>query len=238
VRDVDWMIISGPSLLHTERDVVLLRTSASDAMIDLSMDQVAENYTKGGRVDLGVPGVRAVRSFADGAERIIVKPKPHVLAVVPPSVAPKVARQLARAAVPAHIRRGEAVFLRVVNPHHPMPEVPASITVMSLRVVPRDDGGADVYLEGQTPSPEAASAAADQLKDLVARRNTFLVSAMTHGLLDRVEASSDGSVAKLHDQVSRDQIATLVSLVAGFLGVSPAPRGAAPGSSALQGAPR
>ena len=55
VRDTDWVMISGPSLVNTSRDVVLIHYSARDAKVERAMEQVAHNYAKGGGYDAGVP---------------------------------------------------------------------------------------------------------------------------------------------------------------------------------------
>ena len=236
VADTDWVMISGPSLVNTSRDVVLIHYSASDAKVDRAMDVVGGNFAKGGPYDAGVPTVKAVRTFADGSERIVLRPRSHVLAVVPPSAADKVARQLARSPVPAHIRKGEAVYLRVVNPHHPMPEIPESITELRMRVVPRDDEGADVFIDCDTKDPATASAAARDLRALIDSRNSTLVSMMTGGLFDHVDVAPEGNLATVHLTASREQIVTLVRLVGGFLGVRPtAPGGSAPPKTAPAG---
>jgi hypothetical protein len=219
VRDTDWVMISGPSLVNTSHDVVLVHYSAPDAMVDKAIDVVGKKYDRGGRFDAGVPGVRATLAHADRAERVILRPQPRVLAVVPTSVAEKVARQLVAAKVPAHIRPGEAVYVRVVDPHHPMPEIPATITEMRLRVLPRSDAGADVFLDGDTQDAASASQAADDVKKILKRHNDWLTSSLTHGLLDHAEVSVEGSVVRVHVSASREQIETLVALVGGFLGV-------------------
>ena len=228
LRDADWLMISGPSLVNTSRDVVLIHYSAPDAKIERAMDQVARNYAKGGGYDAGVPGSKAVTSYADDAERVVMRPRPHVLAVVPPGVAQKVAHQLAHAAVPAHIRKGEAMYLRVWDPHHPMPEIPQSITEARMRIVPRDDDGADVYVDGDTKDAATAAQAAEDLKGLVARHNDMWISLATHGLLDHVDVTSEGPMVKVHLTATRDQIATIVNLVATFLHVAPPPGNPAP----------
>ena len=236
VGDTDWVMISGPSLANTTRDVVLVHYSAPDAKVDKAMDVVASNFSKGGPYDAGVPTVKAVRTYADGSERIVMRPRSHVLAVVPPSAADKVARQLARSPVPAHIRKGEAVYLRLVNPHHPMPEMPESITELRMRVVPRDDDGADVFIDCDTKDSATASSAARDLRNLIDSRNTTIVSMMTGGLFDHVDVAPEGNLAKVHLTASREQIATLVRLVGSFLGVHPtAPGGSAASKTAPAG---
>jgi hypothetical protein len=232
VRDTDWVMISGPSLVNTTRDIVMIHYAATDVAVDKAVDVVSAKYDKGGPYDAGVPGVRAKLAHADRGERVLLRPQPHVLAVVPPSVAEKVARQLVAAKVPAHIRPGEAAYVRVANPHHPIPEIPDTISEMRLRVVPRADDGADVYIDGDTKDPEAATAAADVLRAVVRRHNDGLTSLLTHGLLDHVEVTPEGSQVRLHLTASRDQIETLVTLVGDFLGVKPGGAAVPPGSAA------
>jgi hypothetical protein len=223
VRDADWVLISGPSLINTSRDVVLVHYSVADAVVDRAVSVVSRKYDKGGPFDAGVRGVRASRAHADRAERILMRAQPHVLAVVPPQVAEKVARQLVSSRVPSHVRPGEAVYLRLVNPHHPMPEIPETITEMRLRVVPRSDEGADVFIDGDTKDAETAAQAAPEIRQMIRRHDDAFTSLLTHGLLDHAEVAAEGSVVKVHVQATRDHIETLVALVGGFLGVGPPP---------------
>ena len=238
IRDTDWVQIVGPSLINTARDVVLIHYSASDAVVDRAVEVVTRKYDRGGRFDAGVPGVKASLAHADRADRVLLRAQPHVLAVVPPSIAEKSARQLVAARLPAHNHPGEAVYLRLVNPHHPMPELPEAITEMRLRVVPRADFGADVFLEGDTKDAEAAADAADGVRRVVRRHNDTLTSMITHGLFDHVEVTSEGPLVKAHLVVTLDQIETLTALVGGFLGVQPdLPPSGAPGGAPRRGPP-
>jgi hypothetical protein len=221
VRDTDWVMISGPSLVNTGRDIVTIHYAASDATVDKAVEVVSKKYDKGGPYDAGVPGMKATLAHADRFERVLLRPQSHVLAVVPTGVANRVAKQLSVSKVPAHIRPGEAVYLRLVNPHHPMPEIPATITEMRLRVVPRSDQGADVFLDGDTKDAQAAIDAADEVKAIVKRHDDWITASLTHGLLDHVEVTTDGPLVKAHLVASRDQIETLVALVGDFLGVKP-----------------
>jgi hypothetical protein len=231
IRDTDWVQIVGPSLINTSRDVVLIHYSAPDAVVDRAVAVVSRKYDRGGRFDAGVPGVKATLAHADRAERVLLRAQPHVLAVVPPSIAEKSARQLVSARLPVQNHPGEAVYLRLVNPHHPMPEVPESITEMRLRVVPRADLGADVFIDGDTKDAAESADAAEGLRKIVRRHNDMLTSMMTHGLFDHVDITSEGPLVKAHIVVTLDQIETLTALVAGFLGVQPPPGAPMPGAS-------
>ena len=83
LRDTDWVSINGPSLIHSEKDVILVHYSASDAVVDQAIVALGKKHGHGGPADVGVPGVKAVHGYADRAERIFLRPQPHVLAVVP-----------------------------------------------------------------------------------------------------------------------------------------------------------
>jgi hypothetical protein len=136
-------------------------------------------------------------------------------------IAEKIARQLASGRISAHIRPGEAVYLRLVDPHHPMPEIPDSISELRMRVIPSADGAAEVFVDCDTKDPDAAAQAADSIKRTIRRHNDGLTSLLTHGLLDHVGVTNVDSVVKVHVAVTRDQIETLMTLVGSFLGVEP-----------------
>lgn len=221
IRDADWVQIWGPSLVNSANDVVLIHYSASDAVVDRAVAVVARKYDRGGGYDTGVSGVKATLIHADRSERVILRAQPHVLAVVPPKDAKKNARQLLAMHLPLHQHPGEALWVQVVDPHHPMPEVPETITRSRLRVVPRPDLGADVFIEGDTKDAADAAEAADGLRRIVRRHNDALTAMITHGLFDHVEVTSEGPLVKAHMVVTLDQIETLTALVAGFLGVQP-----------------
>jgi hypothetical protein len=231
VNDTDWLMISGPSLVNSTRDVILIHYSAPDARVEKAMALVSAGYASGGPFDAGVPGVKAMTTHADGAERVMLRPQPHVLAVVPTNVAQKMARVLSGARVQPHVRPGEAAYIHVVNPHHPMPEIPETITAMSLRVVPRADEGADVFIDGDTKDAATAVDAAAELRNVVKRHDDFVTASLTHGLLDHVDVTAEGSEVKLHLTASRDQIEAVVSLVAAFLDVKPGGPTVPPASS-------
>jgi hypothetical protein len=236
VKDVDWILISGNSLIHTENDSVVLHYSASDAKVDQAVRIVTRRYGRGGAIDAGVPGVRANVTYADRAERVLLQPGSHVLAIVPPRTAPAIARQLAGRHISPPLHPGEALFWRFVGPHRLIGELPETILEMRLRVVPRADGSADVYAEGDTKDADDAQSAAKDVARFVRRHDDPITSLVTRGILDHVDVTSEGKLVKAHLTASLEQIANLVSLVGGIIGVddpetapSATPPGAAPG---------
>jgi hypothetical protein len=225
LRDTDWVSINGPSLIHSDRDVIMVHYSASDAVVDRALDVVGHKAGNGGPYDAGVPGMKAILGHADRADRVFMRPQPHVLAVVPPYYAATAARMLAHAAIPRTPKRPtEAMRLTLIHPHGPMPAIPESVTELRLWIVPRNaDGGADVYGEGDTASPEACSGAVDVLKAVIRDQNSFGVKLVTRGLLDGVTLTADGKTLRMHVPAARDQIEVLLAFAAGRLGVDLVP---------------
>jgi hypothetical protein len=187
---------------------------------------VAHHYDHGGTYDVGVPGVRAWLAHADRAERVIERPRSHVLVIVPPRRAAAVARQLAHAkAMPKDIMPGVATCIRVVDPHHALPGlVPEGVVEMRLKVRTRDDGGADVDIEGDCKDDDTAARSVDAIARAIRQNNTFAVSLGTRGLLNRVEVTSEGKQVLVHVAATRDQIeATIASVQLVLPGLSAAP---------------
>jgi hypothetical protein len=162
--------------------------------------------------------------MADRAERVLMRPQPHVLAVVPPSVYDKVARTLARVHVPAHVRPNEALYFRMVTPYRALPELPKTLEELRLRVVPRSDEGVDVWIDIDTATAEAA-AAASEIQRTLRRHNDVLTSLATGGILDRVRVDHDSGGVHIHVTASREDLERLLDVVTSVLGITPdAPR--------------
>jgi hypothetical protein len=228
VRDTDWIRISGPALVHTERDVVLIHYSATDAVVDEAVKVLCSKYVHGGPMDAGVAGVKASVIHADRAERVIVRPQTHVLVVVPTDKAEEAARTYAPPApVRSHLKDGEAFSMMLKNPHHVLSDIPESVTVLRMRIETRKDDGVDVYIEGDTKDPEAASEAAGSLKKLITRFADLdwlpLLGrgAFAGGILDDVDVGSEGKLVKIHRTASRHQIEMVVALIAAQFHLDP-----------------
>jgi len=227
VRDTDWIVISGPSLRDTRMDAVTLHYATSDANVDKAIGIVASHYDRGGSYDAGVPGARAWLAHADRAERVILRPRPRVLVIVPPEQATAVARDVQRAKEPkTNIMPGVATYLRIVDPHHALPGlVPEAVTQLTLEVRPREDHGADVQIEGQCKDETSAAGAADEVRKTIRSTNSAWVALGTGGLLDNVDVASEGAVVRVHAVASRAQLEKTLASVELFLPppVSPVP---------------
>lgn len=239
VADTDWILINGPSLRDSSADAVTLHYSKSDAIVNRAVQIVSRRYVHGGPYDAGVPSVRAWLAHADRADRVILRPRSHVLVIVPPKQAVSVARQLARVkAMPKEIMPGVATYVRVVDPHHALPNlIPEGVAEMRLWVRTRDDGGADIDIQGDCKDVDTAVRGAEGVARAIRQNNTFAVSLGTGGLLNGAAVTSEGKQLRVHVGATREQVqATLASVLfvmPGLPGAPPpalAPPGSAPGA--------
>ena len=237
IRDTDWILVYGPSLIHTDRDAVIVHYSAPDDVVDLAVESIAKRYDKGGAFDAGVPGVRASLGHADNAERVFMRVQPHVLTIVPKDKATDFAKVLKRAPISPRVRQGEAMRLTVKDPWKQIsiPNLKFSQSLKELRlwIVPRaSDGGADVFVEGDCTDEEAATDSADALTDLIKRQNSLVVRAATRGLLNNAKVTADGTHIRSQLSVSQEQLEALLQGVGAFLGVQVQPGAGGGGGSA------
>lgn len=221
IRDTEWILIFGPSLIHTDRDAIYVRYSLPDDVVDNAIDAIGKRYDKGGPYDAGA-GVKASLGHADNAERVFMRVLPKLAVVVPKDSASKVVAQTKR--MPRGPAPNEAVRLIVNDPHRqvsiPGLKFPTSLKQLRLWVVPRAaDGGADVFIEGDCTDDAAAVEVADYLTDLVRRQNTIAVRLATRGLLNNLKVDPEGTHIKTSLTVSRDQLEALLQFLGAAMGV-------------------
>ena len=217
IRDTDWIYICGPSLIHTDRDAVVVHYSVPDAIVDTAVENVAAQYDKGGALDAGVPGVRAWKGHADNAERAFLRPstQPGVLVIVPPTKANEFAKVLKQRAIAPKIGPTEAIRLTVKNPSKqisiPAMKFPESMKEIRLWIVPRAaDGGADIYAEADCTDEAAAADVESTFKGMLTQYTTggtgFVVNASTGGILKNATITVDGKRVKLHIDADQTQL--------------------------------
>lgn len=234
IRDADWILIYGPSLIHTDRDAVLVRYAAPDDVVDRTIAAISKTYDKGGPFDAGVPGVKASLGFADNGQRVFLRPQSKLLVIVPPSHAHEAAVTFRRQ-TPRGPPATEALRLIVRNPTNqiaiPNLKFSSSITELRLWIIPRADGGADAYVEGDCTDEAAAADAADRLTELLRRQNSLGVRFATRGLLNKAVVVAEGKKIKLHVDASEEQLEALLQLAAAALNANVPPPAHAPAPS-------
>lgn len=229
-----WLTLHGPSLIRTERDAVLVGYAVDDAVVDGLVDGIAARSAEGGKVDVGVPGVRAVRGFGDRAPRVFLRPRTGLLAVVPPDYAPTAARILSRARVEPSFRPKEVFFLRLLRPHGAVPVIPECIRELMFSLRRTGDDGLELLGDGDCELRDSAERAARELNDQLVRQNSLAVRLITRGLFNAVMVRVDGTWLRVRVPMARDQLESILALVAGRLGIGPPPLA---GSASTRGMP-
>ena len=193
VAELDWMAFVGPD--DPARQRLLARTSIADDVIDARL---------------------AARS--DSTLRIVVRPQTHLVAGLPPDVAPGVLKIVpgARVADPA-AEPDEALHVDVSNPHGLMPRVPTAVRRALIRVFSRPGTAAEGFADLTCDDEASAAEVADELRARAAKMNSFLVSLVTRDLLSGLAVTTSGSVVSLRIPANAEQLAALATLAAGFL---------------------
>jgi hypothetical protein len=103
-----------------------------------------------------------------------------------------------------------------------------SLKEIRLWIIPRADGGADVYGEGDCTDEAAAIDSADRLTELLKRQNSIGVRFATRGLLNNAAVVAEGTKIKLHILANAEQLEAVLQLTAAAVNAQLAPPANAP----------
>jgi hypothetical protein len=216
IQQADWLLISGPGLVNTANDVILVRYNAPDSVVDRAIEIISKKSSNGRDFDAGVPGMRAALGTADRAPRVFLRPQHGLLAVVPPFYAAKAAALLAHVRVSPRVRPGEAMRLTLKKPYQPFPDIPKTVTEVRLWIVPLSNGGAEVFAEGDCANATDATDASDHVNKVFDRlRNNMVVTLVTRGLLKSLDIHADQTHIELHMTATEEQLDAILTLVGG-----------------------
>ncbi len=233
MRDTDWVMVYGPSLIRTEKDAVLVHYSVPDAVVDGAIEIMSKQYDKGGPFDTGVPGVKASLGHADNAERVFLRASSKLLAVVPPDRAKEFARLLKSKGAKPRINPAEAMRLIVHAPHRQISirglKFPTELDELRIWIVPNADGSADVFAEGTVIPAAACPDVATFMSDVIKKSNQatiaglFTISGITGGLLDNVSIACEEGVPKAHVVATKRQLEKILAAASMGTGIQPSP---------------
>jgi hypothetical protein len=231
IKETDWIFLYGPSLLHTDRDAVLVHYNASDAAIDTIVDGIAKRSNDRkeeggpfGPYDAGVPGVKATTGRADNATRVFLRPTSHLLVIAPPKHANDAAKAYAKS--PRGPVGKEAMHLTVRDPSKqvaiPNLKFDAHLKEIRLWIIPDAGGGADIYADGDVDDESFAPQIATDLTKVLSDLNNLgvqlgpfkvTVSSTTKHVLDNAQVTSEGKRINLHIKASPEQLDAVLRAV-------------------------
>lgn len=221
-RDLDWVVLYGPSLVHTDRSVLVARTRLSDDVVARALETESKRYDKGRPHDTGVPGVKAWLAHWDNGERVMMIPHPKTVAFAPPPIARDVAVFYHRAEVGSPPRE-ELFRVRLEKPKKTIqvPNLDIPESVKEARIVVLAAPGARVQIDFDCADETTAKLFAEALNVRIKSMNTGLVKLMTARTLDLLVFEAQGTMAKAAFEMSSHQLEAIVSLLEAAMGVRP-----------------
>lgn len=244
VRDIDRVLIVGPQLRRTGDVVAVIQHHLGKEQMHSAIDGLVQRDRAGGEwlPDTKVPVARA---SADRAERYFVLPSERVVVVTPKS-ALEAAQKLGRARLPA-LPGSQVATAYLATPHRAfigMPvRVPQSILWARARVVPLENGGAQVDVEAEDASPEQAAASAVELERQISAATQLdlgvfgaLLGARPTRFVERIQFRAEGKKITGELVLTQKQILSIFEF-AEVLFVPPAVRPPREPASAAGGAP-
>ncbi len=222
-RDVDNIFVTGPSLIDARRDAVAIRYSAGDGDVERAIVALTSQRTGAdsnrSSVDVGVPNVKGWRLSAGGNERTFLRGPNHILVVVPSRNANAYARELANGALDEGLLEGAALSIRARSPSRSWGFLPKELLELRARIVPRPDGGAELFAEGDFPDEVGAARSAAELE----KRLRLIASGGAEESVPPVaiECHADGLTVKAHVELAKDDLESVVNFVLAAIRVIP-----------------
>ena len=219
VGDLDWIYLAGPSANDSAKDEVFARYRISDTKVDAAIDTLKQQQLSVIAVDLDVKGVTANVVSTRRGTRVLLRAQPSMIVSVPPEVAKTAALRLVRSRVQSPSKPDEALRMALRDPHASVPQVPPQIAEARVWIVPKEDGGADVFGEGDCADAAAASVAASDLRATIRNNNGFFVALATRNILGAIRIGAEGSQVRASLAATREQLEAVLGIIAATLGV-------------------
>jgi hypothetical protein len=217
VGDLEWIDVVGPTDPGRGRLLARLADDAADAALDgrLVALQARSAEPAASHVE---SGVTAAAARLDGTLRVVFRAQPRIAAASPASRGVSLSHALARTRLhePSSAPL-EAVRADVPQPHELVRLVPPAIGRMRAHVFALPGGDADANADGECATADDAARAGASLRDTIARQNSALVRMLTHGLLDALAVTVEGTTVKMRLHATREQLEAVVGLVSAMI---------------------
>lgn len=234
VRDAEWVLIEGPSLVDTTKAVITIRYNLKDEQMDAACAMMAERYKDkgGGPYETGIPGMKAWLAFADKGERILVRPQSHMLVILPSrkTVSPEKEKQLLKkigqTVYPAKLKNAnEAVRVILKEPNHAISKIPVGLSEVRLRTIPGAHDDATIFIEGDCKNETECAKAHQELEDTLGGLGSLaglgsLVGSIRPGMvkvINQVQLSHDSKHVRFELTLSRDDLQELLTFMQSFI---------------------
>ncbi len=226
VRDVDWTMTWGSSVVRIDHGIFVTQPNVDDATTDRAIEGAAKKHPNGGLFDAGVPGVDATLGSTGSSERAFLRPQSKLLVIAHRTHAAAAASEL-KSRRPKDPNPKETIRVVIKRPSTKLSLSRVKLDdVSELRatlVLKDADGSGDVRVEADYADAKKAAAAVAELNDALKNANSIAVRIVTRGLLNNAAFGTDGNRAVLKLAVPQEQLEGILQVLAGSLGVTLSP---------------
>jgi hypothetical protein len=216
IRDLDHLLIAGPQLRDSRKAVAVMDYNVAETEIRKAIDAIVARSNPKGEWLKDTP-IPAARATAHKGERIFAYvPGRRLLVVLPPEA--KGQLKAFKSNKGFNKASASGIMIHMVTPSRAfrgLPiEIPESFKWMRLNVIPGKDGGAEVVIEMQDESPEAAVEHGGKLSDTIERFRLIDVLGLTKAeIIGRPEFTIEGAIIRARAPVSKKQLRLIMSFV-------------------------
>jgi hypothetical protein len=219
IVDVDWVMMAGSLVLGTTAsNVYIAHYNLSEAQADVAMEALVKTLPRA--VATNAFGHGAFSAFIDGADRLYVRPRPGVLAIVPLADGKRIAALLADAEVPADVRPGEIVRVVDNGAQRLATHVTPQIRRARYWLTATHGDATTLRVEGDCDSDDDARMAAIAVTLRVRAADGSLGVRLLAPWLSRVESSSVGNQVRAWVDLYEDDVQKLADIVASRTGAA------------------
>jgi hypothetical protein len=231
VHDLEWIAVLGPTTFYADPKQTMV---ASVRNPNAAKTAIAALRRKSTRLD---PSPHKEVDLARGQSRVGARSvlfSPRTLVVTAPEEERALADAIRATRVPEAPSREAPLEYAVVREPGTLPALPETIRAVRLRVEARG-AGALALGEAECASEEDARATAELMRTTAEQRNTFVVRLATRNLLGGARFGTRGRTVTMELPVDRDQLTSLLNLVANALAVPLPFRGERDGGAGASG---
>jgi hypothetical protein len=213
-KDVDWVLLTGSLVMgSTQQNVFLARYNVSEKRADLVSAELMKRLKNGRKTQLGVPGASSFTAMVDGADRVYVRPKPNVLAIVPAADGKRAAELLKSAEVKAVLRPGELARVSWRDAQRlPLP-VPNGVTALRVWINGTANSELVIAAEGDCSDAMVAAEAVDDLRSELRANTPGFARTLFRPFIDDAAIWADGSTLRYEAKLPEGLLEMLAGIV-------------------------
>ncbi len=221
IKDVDRAVMAAKTARSQEDAIAVAEHHVAPDRLKVAMTQMVARSGGQGRwlTDYDFPTVAVM---VRERQTVVMAVTPKLLVVTSPKHAKKAASLRQSGGVPDPVNAAAIV----ADAHQPasslkargVPPVPKTVNHLYADLTLRDDGGADLVIDGKSTSPAQARADATQLTADVEKASTVNIAFFKIKAFEPIVFKPDGDMVFARRRITQKELNTLLSLAAMMIG--------------------